>query len=169
MPKSQYLKFATFDFVEGTKNEVRATPLSVDMERTLMSVKEAKLQADIVLVSIHSHQFKGNGKHNTSDFIRIFAHKCIDAWADIIVCHGPHVMRGIEQYNTGIIFHGLGDFFLELDTIKRVGEEDYLMAGTKSSECFGFGGLVKHRSKDGKIGLVADEDVWISYFVGVIL
>lgn len=78
-------------------------------------------------------------------------------------------MRGIEQYNTGIIFHGLGDFFLELDTIKRVREEDYLMAGTRSSECFGFGGLVKHRSKDGKIGLVADEDVWISYFVGVIL
>lgn len=101
LPKSQYLKFATFDFVEGTKNEVRATPMSVDMERTLMSVKEAKLQADIVLVSIHSHQFKGNGKHNTPDFIRIFAHKCIDAWADIIVCHGPHVMRSIEQYNKG--------------------------------------------------------------------
>jgi len=39
-----------------------------------------------------------------------FAHKVIDAGANIVIGHHPHVPEGIESYNNGIIFYSLGNF-----------------------------------------------------------
>lgn len=167
LPPSTNLKFGQFDFIKGPTSLVHTYPLDIDLMRTIDIVKDAKLQSDIVIVSIHSHQFSGNDKHNTPEFISIFAKKCIDCGADIIVCHGPHVMRGIDSYKNGIIFYGLGNFILELDTRTLVGEEEYLKAGTSRYECPGFSSLVQKRSKGGKVGLIADDDAWRSFFAGV--
>jgi poly-gamma-glutamate synthesis protein (capsule biosynthesis protein) len=41
-------------------------------------------------------------------------HDAVDAGADIVVTHGPHVLRGIEIYNGKPIFYGLGSLFFEL-------------------------------------------------------
>ena len=42
--------------------------------------------------------------------LRIFAHFCIDAGADIIVGHGPHVPRAMELYKRHLIAYSLGNF-----------------------------------------------------------
>lgn len=167
LPQSQWLKFGSFDFSPGKNNCVHTEPLAADLTRTINVVSDARLQADVVIVSIHSHQFKNKDKHIPPDFISIFAKECIKAGADIVVCHGPHVMRGIERYDNGIIFHGLGNFMLQLETRRKVGEEEYIKAGITRQDCSGFGGLVKLRSKNGAVGLVADPDAWVSYFVGL--
>ena len=167
LPTTDNLKFGTFDFAKGKNNEVHTTPLEADEVRTLNVVKDSRLQADVVIVSIHSHQFRGKDKKNVPEFISLFAKKCIDAGADIVACHGPHVMRGIERYGKGVIFHGLGNFILQLETRKMVGEEEYIKAGTSRYTCSGFGGLVKLRSKDGRVGLMADRAAWRSFFAGV--
>lgn len=39
-----------------------------------------------------------------------FAHRVIDAGANIVIGHHPHVPEGIEIYQTGIIFYSLGNF-----------------------------------------------------------
>ncbi len=39
-----------------------------------------------------------------------FAHKVIDAGANVVIGHHPHVPEGIESYNNGIIFYSLGNF-----------------------------------------------------------
>ncbi len=39
-----------------------------------------------------------------------FARAAIDAGADVIIGHHPHVLRGIERYRRGIIFYSLGNF-----------------------------------------------------------
>jgi len=39
-----------------------------------------------------------------------FSHKAIDAGADVILCHGPHVIREIEIYKDKLIAHSLGNF-----------------------------------------------------------
>ena len=39
-----------------------------------------------------------------------FAHTAIDAGADIVFGHGPHVPRAAELYNDRIIFYSLGNF-----------------------------------------------------------
>ena len=135
------------------------------MDRTIAAIKDASYSSDVIIVSVHSHQFKGTDKHNVPDFIRLFAQKCIDAGADIIVCHGPHVMRGIEKYGKGLIFHGLGNFILQHETMTVVGEEQYWKVGTTRQQSSGVGGVIDARSKGGKIGLSADPDAWYSYFV----
>lgn len=40
----------------------------------------------------------------------IFAHRLIDAGAKIVMGYSPHVCRGVEKYNDGLILYGVGDF-----------------------------------------------------------
>jgi poly-gamma-glutamate capsule biosynthesis protein CapA/YwtB (metallophosphatase superfamily) len=39
-----------------------------------------------------------------------FAHGVIDAGADAVIGHHPHVLQGIEQYRNGVIVYSLGNF-----------------------------------------------------------
>jgi hypothetical protein len=39
-----------------------------------------------------------------------FAHSMIDAGADIVLGHGPHVVRPLEIYNDRLIAYSLGNF-----------------------------------------------------------
>ena len=39
-----------------------------------------------------------------------FAHTAIDAGADLIIGHGPHVLRGFELYKNKFIAYSLGNF-----------------------------------------------------------
>ncbi len=81
-----------------------------------------KLEAtcDIVIVSIHTgaegaqHQrlpktdevYLGYNRGNIYEF----AHIAVDAGADIVFGHGPHVTRAIELYKNRIIAYSLGNF-----------------------------------------------------------
>ena len=42
--------------------------------------------------------------------VEAFAHACIDAGADIVYGHGPHVVRGVELYKDRFIAYSLGNF-----------------------------------------------------------
>jgi hypothetical protein len=75
---------------------------------------------DIVIVSFHggaegkTHQhvtrntemFYGEDRGNVYEF----AHKMIDAGADVIFGHGPHVTRAIDHYKDRFIVYSLGNF-----------------------------------------------------------
>ena len=39
-----------------------------------------------------------------------FSHTVIDAGADLVVGHGPHVLRGMEFYRGRLIAYSLGNF-----------------------------------------------------------
>jgi len=41
---------------------------------------------------------------------RTFAHALIDAGADAVIGHHPHVLQGIERYGNGVIVYSLGNF-----------------------------------------------------------
>jgi poly-gamma-glutamate synthesis protein (capsule biosynthesis protein) len=70
-------------------------------------INRARLQADYVIVSFH---WGTEGKDTIQAYQRTVAHKAIDAGADVIIGHHPHVLRGIERYKSGIIFYSLGNF-----------------------------------------------------------
>jgi poly-gamma-glutamate capsule biosynthesis protein CapA/YwtB (metallophosphatase superfamily) len=75
---------------------------------------------DIVIVSFHGGAegngaevlpfareiFAGEDRGNVVEF----AHSMIDAGADIVLGHGPHVVRPIEVYNDRLIAYSLGNF-----------------------------------------------------------
>ncbi|MBN1633762.1 MAG: CapA family protein [Ignavibacteria bacterium] len=83
-------------------------------------VEELKKSADIVIVSVHSgseglsalrvpKREEYYGDELRGDIYR-FSHKLIDAGADLILGHGPHVPRAIELYKNRLIVYSLGNF-----------------------------------------------------------
>jgi poly-gamma-glutamate capsule biosynthesis protein CapA/YwtB (metallophosphatase superfamily) len=89
-----------------------------DLEGNLRSVREARRQADWVLVSLHAHENEGD-REVPAGFIEDFARACIDAGADAVIGHGPEVLRGIEIYKHRPIIYSLGCFFLQNETVNR--------------------------------------------------
>lgn len=70
-------------------------------------VASARRQADYVIVSFH---WGKEASSTVQDYQRKAAHNAIDAGADVIIGHHPHVLQGIELYKQGIIFYSLGNF-----------------------------------------------------------
>jgi poly-gamma-glutamate synthesis protein (capsule biosynthesis protein) len=70
-------------------------------------IRRARQQADFVIVSFH---WGTEGKSSVQPYQRVAGHKAIDAGADVVIGHHPHVLRGVERYNKGIIFYSLGNF-----------------------------------------------------------
>lgn len=76
--------------------------------------------SDIVIVSFHggaegskyqhvtrkNEYFYGENRGN----VYLFAHQVIDAGADIVFGHGPHVTRAVEVYKDKFIAYSLGNF-----------------------------------------------------------
>ncbi|MBI1185491.1 CapA family protein [bacterium] len=91
-----------------------------DIAAAQQIVRELADTADIVIVSFHggaegskyehitkaTETFYGENRGNVHEF----AHKMIDAGADIIFGHGPHVTRAVEVYNDRFIAYSLGNF-----------------------------------------------------------
>ena len=126
-----------------------------DMQRVLDSIFEAKLQSDYIIISFHSHELSGNKKENPADFLRYFAHKCIDKGANAIIGHGPHLLRPIEIYKNRPIFYSLGDFILQLYNIQFAPEEFYEKYNLTSDMTIH--SLLKKRSNNFTRGLMTDE------------
>jgi poly-gamma-glutamate capsule biosynthesis protein CapA/YwtB (metallophosphatase superfamily) len=58
----------------------------------------------------------------------VFCRKLVDAGADIIVGHHPHVIQGIEKYKNGIIAYSLGNFLFDTtDTDDRRVNESFIL------------------------------------------
>lgn len=63
-------------------------------------------EVDYVVLSFH---WAIENAEDTHPDARRFAHEMIDLGADIILGHHPHVPRGVEVYNGGVIFYSLGN------------------------------------------------------------
>ena len=165
--KGNNFKFGTFEFKESDKNTCHTYPLQSDLDRTLSYVRDARIQSDIVIVSIHSHQPNPINVQKNAEFVETFAKKCIDEGADIIACHGPHKMRGIEKYKKGVIFHGLGNMIFQTEQQSFVPEEFYEKYGTTRQECDGVGSVNLLRSKNNTRGFITTKEHWRSVIVSM--
>jgi poly-gamma-glutamate synthesis protein (capsule biosynthesis protein) len=72
-------------------------------------VRAAKAQVDVLVVSFHW----GNEYSPANAHQQALAHAVIDAGADIVVGHHPHVMERVEEYNGKPIFYSLGNFIFD--------------------------------------------------------
>jgi poly-gamma-glutamate capsule biosynthesis protein CapA/YwtB (metallophosphatase superfamily) len=73
-------------------------------------VKEAKEKADFVFVSMHS----GTEYMQNPNLRQItFARSAIDAGADMVLGHHPHVLQIVEKYKGKYIFYSLGNFIFD--------------------------------------------------------
>jgi len=91
-----------------------------DIAAAQQMVRDLKKVSDIVIISFHAgaegsaHQhvtkksetFYGESRGNVYEF----AHAVIDAGADVVFGHGPHVTRAVEVYKDRFIAYSLGNF-----------------------------------------------------------
>lgn len=105
--------FAAFGFNPGM-------PSIIDMEEVKRLVGDLRKSSDIVVVCFHGGGEGASFQHvphatehafgqNRGD-VEKFAHTAIDAGADVIYGHSPHVSRGMELYKDRIILYSLGNF-----------------------------------------------------------
>ena len=167
LPRCENLKFGIYEFRKGVENRVHTAPNEKDLQRTIAAIADAKRQSDIVILSVHSHQFADGSKKNPPEFIKIFVRKCIDAGATIVVCHGPHVVRGIEVYNSGVVFYGLGNFIFQHEDVDYLPEEFYWKYGKTREQVTGVSEIMNNRSKNNTIGLCTQPDAWRSVMVSI--
>jgi poly-gamma-glutamate synthesis protein (capsule biosynthesis protein) len=95
----------------GTPARIRTFADKGDLTALIRAVTEAKRQADLVLVSIHW------GIHMVpvviADYQRAAARALIEAGADAILGHHPHLLKGVEFHRGRPIFYSLGNFAIE--------------------------------------------------------
>jgi poly-gamma-glutamate synthesis protein (capsule biosynthesis protein) len=97
-----------------------------DLQDNLKWLREARRQADWVVMSVHSHEFGGPTLltaasraelEDSADFVAKFARQAIDEGADIFVSHGPHFPLGIEIYKGKPIFYSVGNLIFQNETV----------------------------------------------------
>ncbi len=113
-----------------TKNKIKygfcafapnaGTPDLRDIEKACETVKELSRICDIVIVSFHGGAEGAENRHITREVetfygenrgnVYEFSHKVIDAGADIVFGHGPHISRAIELYKNRFITYSMGNF-----------------------------------------------------------
>lgn len=91
-----------------------------DIANAEATVKDLKSRNKIVIVSFHgggegekfqhvpkkTEIFYGQNRGNVYEF----AHRMVDAGADLVIGHGPHVVRAQELYKNKFIAYSLGNF-----------------------------------------------------------
>ena len=114
-------------FEVGEEYAVRRRVKEADRRAVLDQIRAAGRQADWVLASVHAHEGR-NGRMNdrtVPGFLESFARDCVDAGADAVLGHGPHLLRGVEVYDGAPVFYSLGDFAMQNETVGRLPADIY--------------------------------------------
>jgi poly-gamma-glutamate synthesis protein (capsule biosynthesis protein) len=91
--------------------ETRAWP--ADVERVADAVADAKRRADICIVGVHwgvPNGWVAQFQDPIATYQRPLARALVEAGADAVVGHHPHVLHGIELIEGRPVFHSLGNF-----------------------------------------------------------
>ena len=91
-----------------------------DIPAAQVIVKELKERCDIVIISFHAGAEGRGAQHVTRKTetylgedrgnVYEFARRMIDAGADVLLGHGPHVTRAVDIYKNRFIAYSMGNF-----------------------------------------------------------
>jgi hypothetical protein len=111
-PMRAWTLYEQFDYQPGTPPKIRSFPNREDLQDLLEDIKRVRRQVDVLVVSLH---WGIHFQHATiAEYQREVAHAAIDAGADIILGHHPHMLKGIEVYNGKAILYSMGNFIFDL-------------------------------------------------------
>jgi len=116
-------------FCAGSPEGVRTSPHAGDLEGNLQWIRDARRQADWVFVSVHAHEMAGDDPEEPAEFVTAFCRAAVDAGADAVLGHGPHLLRGVEIYRGKPIFYSLGNFIFQNEVLERQPADFYERLG----------------------------------------
>ncbi len=151
---SEVHRLGRLEFIVGEEERKITYCHKGDLDRILKVIKDTKSNADIIVMSVHSHDIKGDSDDTADDYLEEFAHACIDVGVSIVIGTGTHQLKGIEIYKGKPIFYSLGNFIFKEEHIKYAPDdifERYSVGNETSPE-----ELFRIRTKNYKTGLVYD-------------
>lgn len=163
---SEY-SFGNMRFESGDGFGLRTVGQKRDVEENLQQIKEARRMSDWVVVSLHCHELGGEKLlraaqrseiDELADFAVDFAHRAIEAGADIFVGHGPQEPFGVEIYQGRPIFYSLGTTIFELETPRFLAAEAYARYGLGAGA--GPADFADVRYQNDRVGHPADANYW---------
>jgi len=112
--KKKRIAIVAFGF---TKNSYLLT----NIKHTKRIISDLSSRFPIVIVSFHGGK-EGKDAQHVKDEMEMFygekrgnliefAHAAIDSGADLILGHGPHVLRALSRYHDRLIAYSLGNFY----------------------------------------------------------
>jgi poly-gamma-glutamate capsule biosynthesis protein CapA/YwtB (metallophosphatase superfamily) len=159
--------FGGMRFEQGDAFALHTSVNERDAREILRAIEEGRRMADWVVVSLHCHELGGekllSASHRSdidemADFVEDFAHRSIDAGADVFVAHGPQEPFGIELYKDRPIFYSLGSTIFELETPQVLAEEAYARYGLGGDA--GPADFADTRYQNDTVGHPADPNYW---------
>ena len=169
--KNPEYEFGRLRFVAGEGFAIQTVSHARDLQENLRQVEEARRMADWVVVSLHCHELGGpnlltaqvrSELEDMADFSVEFAHRVIDAGADLFVGHGPQVPLGVELYRDRPILYSLGSTIFELETPRFLPQEAYARFGLGSDA--GPADFADARYQNDTVGHPSDPANWKQVF-----
>jgi poly-gamma-glutamate capsule biosynthesis protein CapA/YwtB (metallophosphatase superfamily) len=105
-----------------------------DAKAVLANIGDAAKRSDCVLFSLHTHEGEAENWYapRPAAFVEDFARRAIDAGAHAVLCHGAHMLRGVQVHRGRPIFYNLASLVMEFEA----GEQ---LMTPEMYEGFGFG------------------------------
>ncbi len=116
-------------FTVADPQGVRTEPHAADLAGNLAWIRDARRQAEWVIVSVHAHEQQNGDYQQPAEFIPAFCRAAVEAGADLVIGHGPHILRGVEVYRGRPIFYSLGNFVFQNETLWRQPQDFYERLG----------------------------------------
>ncbi|HBP00552.1 MAG: hypothetical protein UU48_C0007G0006 [Candidatus Uhrbacteria bacterium GW2011_GWF2_41_16] len=88
----------------------------LDPKVVISQIQTASKLGSIMIVSFH---WGAEYEHEPNTDQINLAHVAIDAGADLVIGHHPHVLQGVEKYKDGLILYSLGNFIFD-----QIGEDE---------------------------------------------
>jgi poly-gamma-glutamate capsule biosynthesis protein CapA/YwtB (metallophosphatase superfamily) len=132
------LVFLGSRFRRGTEFSAATQANAADAAEILRWIGEARRQADWVVFSFHNHEFGPAGRLTAATSVGLeepagfavrFAKEAIEAGADVVAMHGPHLTLGVEIHQGRPILYSLGNFVFQNDNVPVFPTESYARFG----------------------------------------
>jgi hypothetical protein len=106
-----FLAYADLDFPYACQSRVDGNLASLRAQ-----VAAARASCEFLVVSFH---WGRQGSDQPTPRQIDVAHASIDAGADLIIGHHPHVLQGAEIYRKRLILHSMGDFVFDARNVEE--------------------------------------------------
>ena len=123
--------FWSYDYPRKLKaTDTQAGVAPYEFDSIVEDIQALRDQVDFIVLSLH---WGTEYSLKPSSLQREQARSFIDAGADLIIGHHPHVVQGVEIYKNGVIAYSLGNFVFDQNQSRRTREGLVMEVAAKKS------------------------------------
>ena len=147
-------------FIVGPTPGISTVPVPGDLDALTASLRSARARSGCLIFSLHAHEGQESDRFAPAEFVITAARAAIEAGADAVFGHGPHVLRGIEIWRGRPIFYSLGNFVFEYDQIRELPFDEYERLGLPQTARVS--DFYDRQENFGKYSYPAERETWES-------